>query len=126
LIGVSAIFETDIRDIRKGRLFLSNGKYIDTVSVNRLWAEHQHSLRDRIVILKLAKDKKIQFEGCSPITKYIDFLAERSLISRKERNEYIRVSRILKKDTQEKKTEIKTKAFIPEKTIFLSKISNLR
>ncbi|AFI84765.1 hypothetical protein Q7A_1948 [Methylophaga nitratireducenticrescens] len=126
LIGESAIFETDIRDIRKGRLFKSNGKYLAEVSVNRQWAEHQHSLRDRIAILKLAKDKKIQFEGNSPITKYIDFLAERSLISRKERNEYIRVSRILKKDVQEKKKEIKTKAFIPEKTIFLSKISNLR
>lgn len=126
LIGESAIFETDIRDIRKGRLFKSNGKYLAEVSVNRQWAEHQHSLRDRIAILKLAKDKKIQFEGSSPITKYTDFLAECSLISRKERNEYIRVSRILKKDVQEKKKEIKTKAFIPEKTIFLSKISNLR
>jgi hypothetical protein len=126
LIGESAIFETDIRDIRKGRLFQGNGKYLAEVSVNRQWAEHQHSLRDRIAILKLAKDKKIHFEGSSPITKYTDFLAERSLISRKERNEYIRVSRILKNDVQEKKKEIKTKSFVPEKTVFLSKISNLR
>lgn len=126
LIGQSAVFETDIRDIRKGSLFLTNGKFIDEVTVSQKWATHKHSLRDRIAITKLAREKKINYGSCSPLIEYTDFLAERSLTSRKERNEYIRVGRSLSGTgikEQSKKREVKVSL---ENTISLSKISNVR
>jgi putative transposase len=93
LIGRKATFETNITDIRKGKLFLDDGRFIDELEVDKIWAAHKHSLKDRQTILKLARQKKISFDFSSPVPAFLDYLAERSLTSRKDRNAHIRVQR---------------------------------
>ena len=93
LIGRKATFETDITDIRTGKLFLDDGRFIDKLEVDKVWIAHKHSLKDRQTILKLARQKKINFDFSSPVPTFLEYLAERSLTSRKDRNAAIRVQR---------------------------------
>lgn len=95
MIGQKVVIECRTRDLRRLKIFTSNGDEFGTVEVSQAWAAQPHDLRTRKAILRCINHGKIERRNQTDVVgAYIDHKTQESGKKRKSRNELAHAIRV--------------------------------
>ncbi|MGB0720970.1 MAG: hypothetical protein ACPGU7_01125 [Gammaproteobacteria bacterium] len=92
LIGEKAKLKVNIKDLRAGVISILKGKSMGRVHAQGGWAQHPHTIGQRRAINHLIRKGYFSRDNGDLIRSYNDYLRERALKSRRERNKLLELS----------------------------------
>lgn len=90
LRGAKAVLRIDTRDLREGWLFDAGGVCLGRVGAEPRWRLRAHDLTMRKAIFRLVREGRLHADSARPVSDYLDYLARRAPLGRRERNRLLR------------------------------------